>query len=253
MIIERIGSNSLVDLAARIQVEHQAVSVALKDSVRHAIAAGELLIEAKALLKHGQWLPYLREHCTMSERTAQLYMRCARHRDAIEANTQCIADLSLNEAAALLALSSDLKKLFAFARRAETMDQDELIAYAAANDIAVITNPFGVPAFSELDDPVKREWRVFQLFLLRKGLPSEYAERLQTRGWRVTLDCRDDEQWYGAWGDRYRQRHGLKAISQAAKDDWFAFYAANRGRSLADLEADIATANDGTDQKQRKR
>ena len=48
MIIERIGSNSLVDLAARIQVEHQAVSVALKDSVRHAIAAGELLIEAKA-------------------------------------------------------------------------------------------------------------------------------------------------------------------------------------------------------------
>jgi hypothetical protein len=35
----------------------RAVSIALKDSVRHAIAAGELLIEAKGQLKHGQWLP----------------------------------------------------------------------------------------------------------------------------------------------------------------------------------------------------
>ena len=48
------GSNSLPDLAARIRNEHEAVSSALKDSVRHAIAAGELLIEAKAQLKHGQ-------------------------------------------------------------------------------------------------------------------------------------------------------------------------------------------------------
>ena len=48
------GSNSLPDLAARIRNEHEAVSSALKDRVRHAIAAGELLIEAKAQLKHGQ-------------------------------------------------------------------------------------------------------------------------------------------------------------------------------------------------------
>jgi hypothetical protein len=33
------ASNSLADLAARIKQEHEAVSLALKDSVRHAIAA----------------------------------------------------------------------------------------------------------------------------------------------------------------------------------------------------------------------
>jgi hypothetical protein len=55
---ERVGagSNSLPDLAARIRVEHEATATALKTSVGHAMAAGELLIEAKALLKHGEWL-----------------------------------------------------------------------------------------------------------------------------------------------------------------------------------------------------
>src|SRR5450759_837218 len=109
-----IGSNALPDLAARIRAEHIATSAALKSSVGHAITAGELLLEAKELLKHGQWLPWLAEHCVISERTAQLYMRCAKNRVAIEANTQCVADLTLNEAAALLVLSSDVQKLFDF-------------------------------------------------------------------------------------------------------------------------------------------
>ena len=42
-----ILSNSLVDLAARINAEHEAAGGALKHSLQHAIAAGELLLEAK--------------------------------------------------------------------------------------------------------------------------------------------------------------------------------------------------------------
>ena len=53
-------SNSLADLAGRIKSEHEAVATALKESVRHAIVAGELLIEAKGQVPHGQWLPWLR-------------------------------------------------------------------------------------------------------------------------------------------------------------------------------------------------
>src|SRR3954447_26941881 len=107
------ASNSLADLAARIKAEHGAVASALKDSVRHAIAAGELLIEAKAQLAHGQWLPWLSDHCTISERTAQLYMRVAKNRADIEAQIRNdVADLSLSEAAAILALSSDVRRLF---------------------------------------------------------------------------------------------------------------------------------------------
>ena len=51
------GSNSLPDLAARIKAEHEATDAALKSSVQHAIRAGELLLEAKVLVKHGEWLP----------------------------------------------------------------------------------------------------------------------------------------------------------------------------------------------------
>jgi Protein of unknown function (DUF3102) len=82
--LQEIGSNSLPDLASRIRAEHEATSAALKTSVEHAMTAGELLIEAKALVKHGQWLPWLAEHCAISDRTAQLYMRCAKNRSAIE-------------------------------------------------------------------------------------------------------------------------------------------------------------------------
>jgi hypothetical protein len=51
------GSNSLADLAARIRNYHEATVAALKSSVEFAMNAGDLLIEAKAQLKHGQWLP----------------------------------------------------------------------------------------------------------------------------------------------------------------------------------------------------
>jgi len=36
-------SNSLADLAHRIRVEHEATASALKSSVEHAMAAGDLL------------------------------------------------------------------------------------------------------------------------------------------------------------------------------------------------------------------
>ena len=83
-------SNSLTDLAARIRSEHEAVSTALKESVRHAITAGELLIEAKSQVQHGQWLSWLRDHCAMSERTAQLYMRTAKNRKQIESKSATV-------------------------------------------------------------------------------------------------------------------------------------------------------------------
>jgi Protein of unknown function (DUF3102) len=54
-------SNSLAVLAAQIKSEHEAVSGALKESVRHAVSAGELLIEAKQQLKHGDWLTWLQD------------------------------------------------------------------------------------------------------------------------------------------------------------------------------------------------
>jgi hypothetical protein len=97
------GSNSLADLAARIRAEHEATGAALKRGLAHAIAAGDLLLEAKAKLKHGKWLPWL-ETCGISERTAQRYMRLARNRSAIEANPTPMSDLDISGALALLSV-----------------------------------------------------------------------------------------------------------------------------------------------------
>jgi hypothetical protein len=103
-------SNSLVDLAARIRHEHEATSAALKSSVAHAMAAGDLLLEAKTQVPHGQWLPWLKEHCLISERTAQLYMRVATNRTQIEAKTQHVADLTVRGAVALISAPKSVEK-----------------------------------------------------------------------------------------------------------------------------------------------
>jgi len=70
--------------AARINVAHRASIGALRASLRHALDAGRLLLAAKAALPHGSWRPWLAAHVECSERTAQLYMRLARDRDAVE-------------------------------------------------------------------------------------------------------------------------------------------------------------------------
>src|ERR1700722_5999436 len=111
-------SNSLADLAARISAEHPSVSTHLKESLRHSIAAGALLLEAKAQVPHGQWLPWLRDHCSISERTAQLYIRTGKNRAELE-NRNDVADLTINEAMALLALASDIQALFRFFKELE--------------------------------------------------------------------------------------------------------------------------------------
>ena len=46
---------------------------------RHAIACGELLIEAKRRFgKYGEWRPWLTAHCSVSARSAHVYMALAR-------------------------------------------------------------------------------------------------------------------------------------------------------------------------------
>jgi hypothetical protein len=103
MTADLARSNSLADLRERLKIEHAAMAAALTNSVEHAMAAGDILIEAKRQVGHGQWLPWL-ESCGISQRTAQRYMRVARHRPAIEANPTSVSDLGVSGALALLAV-----------------------------------------------------------------------------------------------------------------------------------------------------
>ena len=82
-MIDIVRSNSLADLAARINAEHAEAVRSFRAPMEHGIKAGHLLIEAKEQLKHGEWLPWLEEHCAVNPRTAQLYMRLASNEEQI--------------------------------------------------------------------------------------------------------------------------------------------------------------------------
>ena len=62
---------------------------------------GDRLIEAKEMLPHGEWLPWLEREMHFSERTAQKYMAIARE---YKGNPQLASDLGSEKAFALLAL-----------------------------------------------------------------------------------------------------------------------------------------------------
>ncbi len=93
----------LANLAQRINTEHEAARAAMRKGLQHALNAGELLIEAKAAVPHGEWLPWLETNCSVSERTAQLYMKVARERERLGRESASLADLTLEQAAERLA------------------------------------------------------------------------------------------------------------------------------------------------------
>lgn len=91
-------------LAAAINADHDAVEQMARSTLDRARAAGDKLLQAKAQVAHGQWLPWLAEHCPrMSERTAQAYMKLAREWEVLMLKNADSAHLTLDGALKLLA------------------------------------------------------------------------------------------------------------------------------------------------------
>ena len=72
------------------------------------LTIGRCLIEAKDMLPHGEWLPWLNERVELSERTAQKFMRLAQKRS----NPSALADLGATKALMLLALPEEERDEF---------------------------------------------------------------------------------------------------------------------------------------------
>lgn len=72
------------------------------------LTIGRCLMEAKEMLPHGEWLPWLTEKVEFSPRTAQNFMRLARE----WTNTQTLADLGASKALTLLALPPEEREQF---------------------------------------------------------------------------------------------------------------------------------------------
>ena len=89
-------------IAIEIKRAHADFTSALKRSFERAASAGKMLIEAKGLVSHGQWLPWLEAHAEISERTARRYMRIARGEAILKAKSDNLADLTMEMAVRLL-------------------------------------------------------------------------------------------------------------------------------------------------------
>jgi hypothetical protein len=102
------NTNALAEnqhLAERIEAEHQAARAAARTAIEHAIECGRLLIEAKAAQPHGQWLPWLEAHTSVSARQSQRYMRLATA--AIEGKCDATSFLTIEGALAAITAPRD--------------------------------------------------------------------------------------------------------------------------------------------------
>lgn len=111
-----IGRGPAAEAAPPVSVERprdiETITVEILDAKRAGgeaiLTIGKGLIEAKALLSHGEWLPWLEERVEFSEKAAQNFMRIARH----YSNPQALADLGATKALMLLALPDEARDEF---------------------------------------------------------------------------------------------------------------------------------------------
>ena len=94
---------SLDDLAQRINTSHLAAIRAAGAAIKCAIECGQALVEAKAVVGHGNWLPWLEANTTVSYRTASRWMRFAENSEVLLGKLDTMADLTFAEADRLLA------------------------------------------------------------------------------------------------------------------------------------------------------
>jgi len=94
---------ALPDLAVAMNEHHHAAEKAANASLQHAVAAGRLLVEAKAKVEHGEFGAWVKANFTGSYPTARLYMQVANRWHELEQNDNGVSNLSLREARTLLA------------------------------------------------------------------------------------------------------------------------------------------------------
>jgi hypothetical protein len=93
---------SLGELATTIRVADQGVAQTAAYVIELALTAGDALLKAKVKIGHGNWLFYLKNQCDLSEDRAERYMRIARGRTVLEANSARMRNLSLTAALKLI-------------------------------------------------------------------------------------------------------------------------------------------------------
>jgi hypothetical protein len=151
-----VGTKQLAALASVINAEHALAEAGLRESIRHAIRCGELLVVAQRAVAYGQWGTWLRQNFKFSARTARFYMQLAALGPA---ERQRVAEVPLRQALQSLRRPSPhfeyrtpAKYVEAARRVLGGIDLDP--ASSAEANVVVRASKF----FTKEDDGLKHPW-----------------------------------------------------------------------------------------------
>src|SRR5262245_43644203 len=226
--ITALMAADLARVAAEINAAHARVERAMRNAAEDARAAGKMLIGVKAKLPHGAWLPWLRANLTLSERTAQVYMKLARNWDSkVLTKGAGSADLPSSIEGAL-ALIDDRSVLQGAEHGAVVCVVDRQLPLFHGRSVRVLRDP---------DDPTR--WAV----LIEPEAVNERLEDAKERLRERLAALRKEAPWQErqAEVDALRQR---AAELERQADEMARLLDADL---LAEVEAERERANDETD------
>ena len=152
--------------------------ITLKTDAGNAIIGiGQRLIEAKEMLSHGQWLPWLTDQVEFSERTAQDFMRLARE----WSNPQTLADLGKAKALKLLLLPAAEREEFMEAHDVPNMSTRELEQAIQERDEAIATAKAEQAKAAKANDELLSERLEMNRFRESNGQLHEENKRLSEK------------------------------------------------------------------------
>lgn len=108
--ISKFASGAAANKPVTIETVTEEILELKGDWAENTFYIGQRLNEAKELLPHGEWLPWLEGRVNFSQRTAQKFMQIARE---YEGNPKLVRELGSEKAFALLALPEEEREQIA--------------------------------------------------------------------------------------------------------------------------------------------
>ena len=100
--MDKERSRHLAALAEKVRNADQRARLSMSHALDAALDAGDALIAARRLVAHGGWADWLGQHCGVSIRMANNYIRLAENRALIDANRKRVSEMSIRAALKLL-------------------------------------------------------------------------------------------------------------------------------------------------------
>lgn len=126
-------------------------------ALMYACEIGRRLTEAKSLLSHGEWMPWLEEKVQFSQSSANRFMRLYREYgervSELFSNSSTLANLSVSNALSLLALPENERESFVEEHDAEHLSTEEFKQLIRERDEALEAKKHA----EELQDEAERE------------------------------------------------------------------------------------------------